>query len=51
MAHSRRWSTSTVRPQTAARGFSDIPSVKYEDNHYRQTAGLTEDIPAEPSLH
>ena len=29
----------------------DIPPVEYEDNHYRQIAGLTEDIPAEPSLH
>jgi putative transposase len=29
----------------------DIPPVEYEDNHYRSIAGLTEDIPAEPSLH
>ena len=31
-----------------ARG--DIPPVEYEDNHYRSIAGLTEDLPAEPSL-
>jgi Integrase core domain len=29
----------------------DIPPVEYEDNHYRQIAGLSEDVPAEPSLH
>src|SRR4051794_20640138 len=25
----------------------DIPPVEYEDNHYRQIAGLSEDVPAE----
>ena len=29
----------------------DIPPVESEDNYYRQIAGLTEDQPAEPSLH
>ena len=29
----------------------DIPPVEYEDDYYRSIAGLTEDIPAEPSLH
>jgi putative transposase len=29
----------------------DIPPVEYEDNHYRSIAGLTEGLPAEPSLH
>ena len=29
----------------------DIPPVEYEDTYYRSTAGLTEDLPAEPSLH
>jgi putative transposase len=29
----------------------DIPPVEYEDNYYRQIHGLTEDLPAEPSLH
>ena len=29
----------------------DIPPVEYEDNYYRSIAGLTEDSPAEPSLH
>ncbi len=29
----------------------DIPPVEYEDTYYRSIAGLTEDIPAEPSLH
>jgi putative transposase len=29
----------------------DIPPVEYEDNYYRSIAGLTEDLPAAPSLH
>jgi putative transposase len=29
----------------------DIPPVEFEDSYYRQTAGLTEDQPAGPSLH
>ena len=29
----------------------DIPPVEYEDDYYRQIAGLTEDLPAKPSLH
>ena len=29
----------------------DVPPVECEDNHYRSMAGLTEDLPAEPSLH
>jgi transposase InsO family protein len=29
----------------------DIPPVEFEDNHYRSIADLTEDVPAEPSLH
>ncbi len=29
----------------------DIPPVEFEDLYYRSIAGLTEDIPAEPSLH
>jgi hypothetical protein len=29
----------------------DIPPVEFEDHHYRSIAGLTEDTPAEPSLH
>ena len=29
----------------------DIPPVEFEDNYYRSIAGLTEDAPAEPSLH
>ncbi len=29
----------------------DRPPAEYEDEHYRQTAGLTEDTPAAPSLH
>ena len=29
----------------------DIPPVEFEDSYYRQIAGLTEDQPAEPSLH
>jgi putative transposase len=28
----------------------DIPPVEYEDTYYRSIAGLTEDLPAEPSL-
>jgi putative transposase len=28
-----------------------IPPVEFEDTYYRSIAGLTEDIPAEPSLH
>ena len=31
-------------------GCGDIPPVEFEDNHYRSIAGLTEDLPAEPSL-
>jgi hypothetical protein len=33
------------------RSCGDIPPIEYQDNHYRQIAGLTEDIPADPSLH
>ena len=29
----------------------DVPPVEFETNYYRQIAGLTEDEPAEPSLH
>jgi putative transposase len=29
----------------------DIPPVEFEDDYYRSIAGLTEDSPAEPSLH
>jgi putative transposase len=29
----------------------DIPPVEFEDDYYRSIAGLTEDNPAEPSLH
>jgi hypothetical protein len=29
----------------------DIPPVEFEDDYYRSIAGLTEDLPAEPSLH
>jgi putative transposase len=29
----------------------DIPPVEFEDRYYRSIAGLTEDLPAEPSLH
>jgi hypothetical protein len=29
----------------------DVPPVEFETNHYRQIADLTEDQPAEPSLH
>jgi len=29
----------------------DIPPVEFEDTYYRSIAGLTEDAPAEPSLH
>ena len=28
-----------------------IPPVEFEDDYYRSIAGLTEDLPAEPSLH
>ena len=28
-----------------------LPPVELEDHHYRQIAGLTEERPAEPSLH
>lgn len=28
-----------------------LPPVEFEDQHYRQIAGLTEERPAEPSLH
>jgi putative transposase len=33
------------------RACGDIPPVEFEDNYYRSIAGLTEDSPAEPSLH
>jgi putative transposase len=29
----------------------DLPPAEFEDNYYRSIAGLTEDSPAEPSLH
>src|SRR3712207_2845330 len=29
----------------------DIPPVEFEDDYYRSIAGLTQDVPAEPSLH
>ena len=29
----------------------DIAPVEFEDDYYRSIAGLTEDLPAEPSLH
>ena len=29
----------------------DLPPAEFEDNYYRSIAGLTEDQPAEPSLH
>ena len=29
----------------------NIPPVEFEDDYYRQIAGLTQDVPAEPSLH
>ena len=29
----------------------DVPPAEFEDNYYRSIAGLTEDLPAEPSLH
>ena len=29
----------------------DAPPIEYENEHYRSIAGLTEDSPAEPSLH